>query len=214
MKERTVTVTLDEAREWFNDGNATLKKIALQAFNEDELVRNFKNITTFKKACEALNLNYASMSVVIREIAMTSIASAAMFKMNIVRKALNLGYDWHLAKGTNGFVVYYPCNPFISKNSDCYKKQLSSGEMEIVGSFKSEGESYKVLGGCALEGCYIGLGNFYTAHHVGYANTDTGFLGCASEEIAKHFSRYFGMLITEAKYGDVPDFELLTERKP
>ena len=37
-----------------------------------------------------------------------------------------------------------------------------------------------------------------------------GFLGCASEEIARHFGKYFGMLITEAKYGDLPDFEIVS----
>lgn len=36
-----------------------------------------------------------------------------------------------------------------------------------------------------------------------------GFLGCASEEIAKHLSKYFGMLITEAKFGDIIDFEII-----
>lgn len=36
-----------------------------------------------------------------------------------------------------------------------------------------------------------------------------GFLGCASREIAEHFSRYFGTLITEAKYGDLKGFEII-----
>ena len=57
MKERNVTVTLNKAKEWFNSGNATLKEIALQAFSKNELVCNFKNITTFQKACEVLGLN-------------------------------------------------------------------------------------------------------------------------------------------------------------
>lgn len=37
-----------------------------------------------------------------------------------------------------------------------------------------------------------------------------GFLGCASKEIAEHFGKYFGMLITEAKYGDMVDFEIIS----
>lgn len=48
MKERNVTVTLNKAKEWFNSGNVTLKEIALQAFDKDELTYNFKSITTFK----------------------------------------------------------------------------------------------------------------------------------------------------------------------
>ena len=31
------------------------------------------------------------------------------------------------------------------------------------------------------------------------------------KEIAQHLGKYFGMLITEAKYGDLPDFQI-TER--
>lgn len=38
------------------------------------------------------------------------------------------------------------------------------------------------------------------------------FLGCASEEIAEHLGKYFGMLITEAKYGDMVDFEIIEDK--
>ena len=31
------------------------------------------------------------------------------------------------------------------------------------------------------------------------------------KEIAQHLGKYFGMLITKAKYGDLPDFQI-TER--
>ena len=89
MKARNITVTLDKAKEWFSSGNATLKEIALQAFSKDELVCNFKDITTFKKACEALGLNYDIISIVTKDVATFSRASAAMFKLNIIRKALN-----------------------------------------------------------------------------------------------------------------------------
>lgn len=58
METRNITVTLEKAKEWYNSGDATLKEVALQAFNKDELVHNFKNIITFKGACEALNENY------------------------------------------------------------------------------------------------------------------------------------------------------------
>lgn len=98
MEKRNITVTLNKAKEWFNSGNATLKEIALQAFDKDELTYNFKNITTFKKACEALGLNYNAMFHITKSIATISKASAAMFKLNIIRKALNLGQDLHLTK--------------------------------------------------------------------------------------------------------------------
>ena len=191
MKERNITVTLNKAIEWFNSGNATLKEIALQAFDKDELTYNFKNITTFKKACEALNLDYMSCLINANNIATISKASAAMFKLYIIRKALNLGQDLHLI-GPKDYYIYYPYNPFITKSSTYYESDINSGKMEVIGKIKSEGEEYNILGGGAGAG--------------------VGFLSCANKEIAQHFGKYFGMLITEAKYGDIVDFEIIEEK--
>ena len=44
---------------------------------------------------------------------------------------------------------------------------------------------------------------------MGGANARFGFLGCATKEIAEHFGKYFGILITEAKYGDMVEFEII-----
>lgn len=210
MKERNVTVTLNKAKEWFNSGNATLKEIALQAFDKDELTYNFKNITTFKKACEALGLNYDDMFYITKNIATISKASAAMFKLNIIRKALNLGQDLHLTKDPKDSYIYYPYNPFVTKSSTYYKSEINSGKMEVIGKIKSEGEEYNVLGGRANDGGHAGLGRFSSDAGVGYAYAPFGFLGCANKEIAQHLGKYFGMLITEAKYGDMVDLEIIS----
>ena len=210
MKERNVTVTLNKAKEWFNSGNATLREIALQAFDKDELTYNFKNITTFKKACEALGLNYDDMFYITKNIATISKASAAMFKLNIIRKALNLGQDLHLTKDPEDSYIYYPYSPFVTKSSTYYKSEINSGKMKVIGKIKSEGEEYNVLGGYANHGGFTGLGYFDSNGGVGNATAAVGFLGCANEEIAKHLGKYFGMLITEAKYGDIVDFEIIS----
>ena len=209
MEERNITVTLNKAKEWFNSGNATLKEIALQAFGKDELTYNFKNIITFKKACEALGLNYNAMFHITKSIATISKASAAMLKLNIIRKALNLGQDLHLTKDPKDSYLYYPYNPFVTKSSTCYNSEIDSGKMEVIGKIKSEGEEYDVIGGYANGGGYAGLGFFYSGSGMGGAYANVGFLGCANKEIAEHFGKYFGMLITEAKYGDIVDFEII-----
>ena len=212
MEKRNITITLEKAKEWFNSGNATLKEITLQAFDKDELIYNFKNITTFKKACEALGLNYDNMFYITKNIATISKASAAMFKLNIIRKALNLGQDLHLIKDPKDFYIYYPYNLFVTKSSTYYKSEINSGNMEVIGKIKSEGEEYNVLGGCAFNGGDAGLGRFYSYYGVGYANASFGFLGCANKEIAQHFGKYFGMLITEAKFADMVDFEIIDSK--
>ena len=78
---------------------------------------------------------------------------------------------------------------------------------------KSEGKEYKVLGSTTVDGGYVGLGVFYPGDGVAYADARVGFLGCASKEIAQHFGKYFGMLITEAKYaGMIKDFEIIESK--
>ena len=56
------------------------------------------------------------------------------------------------------------------------------------------------------------MDNFGSYAGVDFANANIGFLGCATKEIAKHFGKYFGMLITEAKFGDLPDFEIIESK--
>ena len=175
MKKRNITVTLNKAKEWFNSGNATLKEIALQAFDKDELTYNFKNITTFKKACEALNLDYMLCLSNICNITIISKASAAMFKLNIIRKALNFGQDLHLTKDPKNYCIYYPYNPFVTKSSTYYNSEINSGKMEVIGKIKNEGEEYNVLGGSAATGGHAGLGGFYSGNGVGATSAPFGF---------------------------------------
>ena len=214
MKERNITVTLNKAKEWFNSGNATLKEIALQAFSEEELTTfDFTKIKTFEDALTALGYGESTKAYIrntINDISMYSRASAAMTKLNIIRKALNLGKDLHLTKDPKDSYIYYPYNPFVTKSSTYYKNRINSGKMEVIGKIKSEGEEYNVLGVRAYDGGYAGLGCFSSDTGVGNAYADVGFLGCASKEIAQHFGKYFGMLITEAKYGDIVDFEIIS----
>lgn len=211
METRNITVTLEKAKEWYNSGNESLKEVALQAFNKDELTHNFKNIKTFKDACDALNYDYIAANITARNVAVFSKASAAMFKLNIVREALNLGQNLHLVKNPKDSYIYFPTNPFITKSSNFYKEEIDSGEIKIIGKIKSKGEEYYVLSGCFDYSCYEGLGSFFTGALVGGYDTGCGFLGCASKEIAQHFGKYFGMLITEAKYGDLEDFVIIKE---
>ncbi len=211
--ERNITIYLEKAREWYNSGNESLKEIALQAFSEDELLSEpFENIKTLKDACEALDLNYSTITNKANEIAEISKTSAVMFKVNIIRKALNLGQDLSLIKDIENYLTYYPYNPFITKTSTYYENELNSGEMEVIGKFKSKEEEYYVLNGYPNHAGGTGLGSFCFTIGMGGANASNGFLGCATKEIAKHFGKYFGMIITEAKYGDMVDFEIIENK--
>lgn len=217
MKERNITVTLEKAKEWFNSGDATLKEVALQAFSEKELTVfefDFTKIKTFEDALNALEYPESTkiqIKRIISDIYIYSKASAAAFKLNIIRKALNLGQDLHLTKNPKDSYIYYPRNPFVTESSTYYRNELNSGKMKVIGKIESEGVLYNVLGGNTINNGYAGLGSFRLDYATGSADSAFGFLGCASEEIAQHFSKYFGMLITEAKYGDMVDFKVIKD---
>ena len=208
--ERNITITLEKAVEWYNSDNDTLKEVALQAFSRDELLYNYRNIKSLSDACEVLGFDYVGIRTTALSIAKISKSSAAMFQLNIIRKALNLGHDVHLTKDPKDSYIYYPYNPFVTKSSTYYKSDINSDKMEVIGKIKSEGVEYNVLGGSADNGGAAGLGGFYFGAGVGLATAFIGFLGCATKEIAQHFGKYFGMLITESKYGDMVDFEILS----
>lgn len=211
MKESYVKLSIDDAIEMYHSGNEKFKKIALDAFGEIKLNYNFRLVKTLEDACNALDLNYICVVKEADSIANFSKSSAAMFKLNIVKKALNLNRDLHFTNGPKKSYIYYPFNLLVSDGSTYYEEELNSGEMEIIGKIKVEGEEYNILGGKTSTIEYYGLGNFFCYGNVGKADANFAFLGCASKEIAKHLGKYFGMLITEAKYGDLDGFEIIED---
>lgn len=214
--KRNIAITLEKAKEWYNSDNESLKEVALQAFSKEELdIFDFSKVKTFENVLTALEYNESTKVYIrntINDISMYSKASAAMSQLNIIRKALNLGQDLHLTKGPKDSHIYYPRNPFVTRSCAYYVQELNSHQMEIIGRIKSEGIEYNVLGGDACKGSNAGLGYFASYDSVGSANANFGFLGCVTKEIAQHFGKYFGMLITEAKYGDMVDFEIVENK--
>lgn len=116
MVKRNITITLEKAIEWYNSDDESLKDLALQAFTKVELVHNFRDITTFKKACDILGYNYDDILSKVNSIAEISRASSAMFKLNIVRNVLNVGYNMHISRNVDGQKVV--TIPFCT----CYKR--------------------------------------------------------------------------------------------
>lgn len=106
MKERNIAVTLEKAKEWYNSDNESLREIALQAFSKEELdTFDFTKIKTFEDALNALGYSNAEQNIIndtIDTLNSISKASAAMFQLNIIRRALNKGYNLHLTKNVDG----------------------------------------------------------------------------------------------------------------
>lgn len=205
-----ITITLNQARSWFRSGNEELRELALQAFRKDALVGSFRDITTFEKACEVLGLHH---SAIVSDVANVSISVAAMLKLNIIRRALNLGYDMHFAKNPRNSFLYYPYTPLATIPEGCnyYKEELNSGTFQIIGKVKIEGVKYNVLGGGVNYDVNSGLGGFNYQTGICRCSSEVSLFSCATKEIAEHFGKYFGMLITEAKYAD-KDFEVIESK--
>ena len=197
METRNVTLTLEKAKEFYNSGNAALKEIALQAFTKEELtIPKFKNIKTFEDALHALGMyrvfnQYPSN---IRWMAYFNHIDA-ISKIDIIRKALNGDWKPSLIKKD---IVYYPLVRFYPANKA--KDVANSNGGKLGPSFIADGEKYTLVGGgSSYYSCdYYGVGYFCGGD--GRVNAYAGLLGCKSEEIAQHMSRYFMKEIFEAVY--------------
>ena len=137
--KKTLDISIDMAREWYNSGNETLRKLALECYSVYELkVVPFEEIKSFEDAVNVLGMDVDETNSIVCLIKKKSKSSAAMFKLNIIRKALNLGYDLRLTKNPINSYIYCPNNELITKNSVYYKEELNSGELEIIGSVNCE----------------------------------------------------------------------------
>lgn len=209
-----IELTLDDAKELYKSNNEKLRELALKAFSEDALdPLSFDKIKSFEDAMTVLGMNIDDENAIVNTLKERSKAMAAMYKLNIIRKALNLGQNLHLIKSTTeGSLVYCPKNPFIAKESTYYKNDIEWCRMEIIGRFNNDGIEYFVLNGDPGISGHSGLAVYDGLICVAHARTEFAFLGCASAEIAEHFGKYFGMLITEAKYGDIDDFTITNDK--
>lgn len=190
METRNVTVTLKKAKEWYNSGNTTLKEVALQAFSEKELkVKDFTDIKTLEDVCEALNMDYEEFLHL--KTCLDNAHLRAVYKLDLIRKALN--GDWKPSLITGN--VYYPYVRFYPANKA--KAKANENGWIVRESFIADGEKYTLVGSsfsCACDG----LGYFRCGS--GGVLTLLGLLGCKSEEVARHMSKYFAKEIFDATY--------------
>ena len=199
METRNVTLTLEKAKEFYNSGNTALREVALQAFTKEELeTLKFTDIKTFEDAVKALGLNKYDAEIDLEEFdnqrfeGNASKHLKAIYKLNIIRKALNGDWKPSLVEGK----VYYPFVKFYPANKA--KDAANSNGWKLGPSFMADGEKYTLVSG-GYSYCYAyGVGNFLEGD--GYVNANAGLLGCKSEEIAQHMSKYFMKEIFEACY--------------
>lgn len=194
--ERSIKVSLEKAREWYNSGNESLREVALQAFKEDELIRGpWEHIKSFEDACAVLNIN-PDMEYLDR---IFDSHLQNMYKLKVIKKALN-GVEWE--PNLNSGIIYFPWLRYHLADSS-YNSDLTP-----IANFKSKDNDnvYTLVGG---DYNYYagGLGSFGSGH--GDVYTSLGLLGCKSKEIAKYFGETFGKLIFDVIYGQYNNYTWL-----
>lgn len=200
METRNVTLTLERAKEFYNSGNAALKEVALQAFTEEELeTPKFTDIITFGDAVKALSLNDCNVQKDLEKFNNyrfednTSEHLKAIYKLDIIRKALNKDWNPSLMEGS----VYYPFVRIYSNDKDAKKVAAANGWM-FGPTFIADNKMYTLVGGDSDSYYTGGIANFELGFGIVYPHL--GLLSCKSREIAEHMSRYFAKEIFEANY--------------
>ena len=196
MEKRNVEITLDTARKWYYGDNESLKEVALQAFTENELIKDhWRNITTIKDAVDYLIKKEMCKNLITEYVNLYSHQPyiAKVLEYQIVVAALTNNEERHLTTGDRWFPVVQFCRPQDRKN--CWGNVY-------IGTIKSEGRIYDVVGGVADLGGDAGLGCFHSNNGVSSSGSFISFRSVsASREIAEHISKYFGKLLFEVHYG-------------
>ena len=93
MESRNIKVTIEQAREWYNSGDATLKTLALNAFTEEELMMClayvYKNVETDVAAFDVPNGEREKFSV----------------KADLAVLAKYFNGDWEMKPGVKGYFL-------------------------------------------------------------------------------------------------------------
>lgn len=87
MEKRNISISLEQAKEWYNSNNKALKKVALQAYTKEELIEP----QTWEEIAKLMGINH--MSIKIDGTVLNSIIrrQMTMMKLNIIAEYLNKG---------------------------------------------------------------------------------------------------------------------------
>ena len=201
MESRNVILTFEKAKEFYNSGNVALKEVALQAYTKDELtIPEWQNIKTFEDAVKALGMHLDNVLCDIsymKEDIEGKLGKhlIAIYKLSIIRKALNKGWEPKMAEGS----IYYPWVKIypIGKEAKAAKAAAANG-WRFGPTFIADNKRYTLVGGDYRY--YMGDGLISLSCELGFILPYLGLLGCKSKEIAEHMSRYFSKEIFEATY--------------
>ena len=90
MEKRNVTLTLKQAREWYNSNNKTLREVALQVYTKEEL-KELKEPQSWEELAEVMGIHHISMKIVGRTPDFIISRQITLMKLAIAAEYLNKG---------------------------------------------------------------------------------------------------------------------------
>ena len=116
MEERYVTVSLEKAKEWYNSNNSSLKEIALQAFNKEELeLIDLKEIINLLLSyTEITNTQRIQLESIIKRKDITKVSAPKLLR--ILACYFN-GEFWKKKEGEDGYFFYKKESGFMDTYS-------------------------------------------------------------------------------------------------
>ena len=163
---------------------------------------HFEDITTFEQVLEQNYKNKEEIENVIYKLEEISPASAASFKINLIQSCINaLTKNILIDKIHSTETIWYPYITMCSINDIKYIQNMADLNYINIGSFKYNNKEFLVFSGQAHTGSYY---NIFSEEKICYRE----LYGFASYDRAIHFSKYFGMLLIQARYGDFADFKI------
>lgn len=115
MEKRNITVSLEEARNWYNGENQTLRKLALQAYTEKEL----NEPQTFRDVLKALGIQSLNIGMKVngKEVSSVEIGNelATHIRLMFIAKYFNGTWKPEINK-TKYFLAKGPCSYVFPNN--------------------------------------------------------------------------------------------------
>lgn len=159
----------------------------------------YTSIKDFETACEVLGI-----SSFIPHAIQVDRQLCAMYKMQIVLKAVNQGYTFDLLSG----VVWYPNVRFIDKSNVGREKFSDEYEVLDFNYDDRRGRTFTLVGGSVYSAASDGLACFNSAYSVGHSYATSAFFACYDEQRARHVSKYFAPLIFDCCFARELKFSL------
>lgn len=164
-------------------------------------IDDYTVIKDFETACRVLGISNAIPAEIKANKQL-----CAIYKMQIVLKAVNQGHTFKLTKG----IVWYPYVRFIVKSKADIRMTRNESrilDFNYVESLVTEGRTLTLIGGNAYAAVGNGLSCFLS-FGVGGSYANVSFFACYNEQIARHVSKYFAALIFDCCFAGELGFSL------